>query len=202
MTLIPVQCNFCGKTIYRGSGRINEAKKFGWKPFCSVKCIGNFRNKQIKLTCSRPECRKIFKRPLSGLKKSKEYYCSLSCAASVNNSKYPKNPGVRKNCQYCGQIFVSRDKFCSLGCKNKSQIISEENLLKLIKDFYKDNSRIPFKREFHHYHAIRGRFKTWNDAIKIAGFDPNPVGISVIKEMFLIPEDRALRQILLLGING
>jgi len=39
----------------------------------------------------------------------------------------------------------------------------------------KDNDRIPYKKEWQHYGAVRLRFGTWNKAIKIAGFDPNPV---------------------------
>lgn len=44
-----------------------------------------------------------------------------------------------------------------------------------IKNFVTTNGRIPYKREVEHYHAFRLRFGNWNDAIKAAGFDPNPV---------------------------
>jgi len=47
--------------------------------------------------------------------------------------------------------------------------------IKLDRQFYKDHSRIPLKRECIHYHAVRIRFKGWNNAILVAGFDPNPV---------------------------
>lgn len=52
---------------------------------------------------------------------------------------------------------------------------TREQLITLLKDFYKINGRIPYKEEFSHYRAIRNRFGTWNNAIKEAGFDPNPV---------------------------
>jgi hypothetical protein len=41
--------------------------------------------------------------------------------------------------------------------------------------FYGQNGRIPFKREFLHYHSARNQFGSWNKAIKAAGFSPNPV---------------------------
>lgn len=54
-------------------------------------------------------------------------------------------------------------------------IIPKSNLLDQIKGFVKGNGRIPYKWEIGHYSAIRGRFGTWNKAIKAAGFKPNPV---------------------------
>ena len=102
-------------------------------------------------------------------------YCSRTCAAIVNNVKYPKRPGVVKICAYCGQEFISRKKFCSRMCKDKGQVINREKLIKKINDFVKKSGRIPLKREFPNDHAVRARFGTWNNAIKEAGFNPNPV---------------------------
>ncbi len=53
--------------------------------------------------------------------------------------------------------------------------MDESEIVRLIERFYEKSGRIPLKREFPHYHAARGRFGTWNNAIKTAGFDPNPV---------------------------
>lgn len=102
-------------------------------------------------------------------------YCSMTCAAIVNNTKYPKRPGLVKQCAYCGKNFVSRKKYCSRPCKDKGTQINKETLLKQIRAFFKKEGRIPLKREFRSYRAVRGRFGTWNNAIKEAGFKPNPV---------------------------
>jgi hypothetical protein len=129
----------------------------------------------ISLVCSNPACKKIFTRTPSEMKKSRCFYCSQTCAAIVNNKKYIKNPGITKVCAYCGKDFKSRKKYCSTPCQYKGAVFGKERFIKLIKDFYEENGRIPLKREMGHYHAARGIFGTWNKAIIAAGFAPNPV---------------------------
>lgn len=175
MKVYSVHCSSCKKKFYKTAQRFNEAKKFGWRMFCSQKCLAQSRNKRKSFTCSRIDCSKFFSRKPSQLKKSKELYCSRRCAAIINNSKYPKCPGVRKKCLCCGKIFVSRKKFCSAKCKFKGQIKPKEEILNLIRNFCKQNNLIPLKREITYYRAARGRFGTWNNAIIAAGFEPNPV---------------------------
>jgi hypothetical protein len=53
--------------------------------------------------------------------------------------------------------------------------IPAKDLINQIKDFVIRKGRIPFKQEFIHSHAARLRFGNWNNAIKAAGFKPNPV---------------------------
>lgn len=52
---------------------------------------------------------------------------------------------------------------------------TKEDLLNKIKDFYLKKGRIPLKREFGDPRIYRKHFGTWNNAIRIAGFKPNPV---------------------------
>jgi hypothetical protein len=53
---------------------------------------------------------------------------------------------------------------------------SREQLLSLLKNFYTQNGRIPTKRDFVPIYGSFFRvFGTWNNAIKEAGFSPNPV---------------------------
>ncbi|MDD3531077.1 MAG: hypothetical protein PHV99_00575 [Candidatus Pacebacteria bacterium] len=52
---------------------------------------------------------------------------------------------------------------------------SSEDLLKKIRDFYVLNGRIPLKREFNQWDAFAANFGSWNNAIKQAGFETNPV---------------------------
>ncbi len=49
------------------------------------------------------------------------------------------------------------------------------SLIKKITDFYEKNGRIPLKREFNMHDQYLRHFKSWNDTIRIAGFDPNPI---------------------------
>ncbi len=180
MNLIKVKCALCGKEFLRARGRVNEAKKFSWKQYCSIVCQSKVRNKQRLLKCSNPKCNRIFERQPSDIRSS-DVYCSRSCAVSVNNSKFPKKQAVRRKCYYCGKEYkeyFGGEKYCSRECKNKDQVISREEILDQIKKFYYKNKRIPMKIESPHYNAAQERFGSWNSAIKAAGFEPNPVVFS------------------------
>lgn len=52
---------------------------------------------------------------------------------------------------------------------------SDDSLLKKIQDFYDMNGRIPLKREFNLWREYARRFGSWNNAIRRAGFETNPV---------------------------
>ncbi len=175
ITLIKVKCAFCGKKFFRELRRFNEAKKFRWKQYCSPKCHSLSKNKQKTLKCGNPKCQKVFRRqpheiPLSGI-----CFCSKSCAATINNSKSSKRRPKIRICPTCQKEFHGRRKYCSRICQSKPQKITKEQIIKEIKEFYKNNGRIPLKREYHHYVATRRRFGTWNKAIKAAGFRPHSV---------------------------
>lgn len=125
----------------------------------------------LPLTCA--NCSKEFVRRKYSI--SNNSYCSRSCAAKTNNSRFPKHPGIKKTCIVCGKNFVSQEKYCSPTCQYKGLTITKEDILSYIRDFYKKNGRIPLKREFKHPRAARERFGTWNNAIFAAGLTPNPV---------------------------
>ncbi len=173
MKKLPIKCTNCGKIFLRSVSRINEGVKRNWHPFCSSKCLGDFRNKQKLLTCENPKCKKQFKRQLNKI--SAHNYCSRSCAAIVNNQKSPKRHPKIKICPVCGKQFSGQRKYCSPACVPKQLKVTKKQIIEEIRKFYKNYKRIPLKRESHHYRATRLRFGTWNKAIKSAGFEPNPV---------------------------
>lgn len=173
--LFPVNCDCYGNIYFRSKRRMNEAVKNGWRQYCSLKCQIGARSRKVSCVCSNPDCKNNFMRVVGEFKRSEMHYCSRSCAATMNNKLYPRHRGVRKICSFCGKEFACQKKYCSRACKNKGSRISKEYLLKYIKDFYKENNRIPFKKEFKHARAARNRFGSWNKAIKAAGFKSNPV---------------------------
>ncbi len=175
MQLTKLKCSYCGKIIYRTKRRINESEKSGWKSYCSQKCRSKAKTKLLSFTCSNPSCNKSFKRIPSALSKSAILYCSRSCAVKINNSKFPKRQALIKQCAFCQIEFKSREKYCSVKCKNNDQTITKEDIIRKIKEFYIENGRIPLKREFNQEKAARNRFASWNQAIKSAGLDTNPV---------------------------
>jgi hypothetical protein len=175
MTLVKIKCAFCGKKFFRELRRFNEAEKFNWKQYCSPKCLSLDRNKQKTLKCGNPKCHKTFKRPLREIPSSGVCFCSKSCAAIINNSKSPKRHPKIRICPICKKQFFGDRKYCSKACQPKPPKISKNQIIKEIKEFYKNNGRIPLKRESHHYVAARDRFGTWNKAIKAAGLKPHQV---------------------------
>lgn len=170
---IKVVCNYCGKTVVKSNGRYNEEKKFGWKSYCSLKCLGKSRRSGKRFTCSRNGCNKTFIRLPKDSVKSKFFYCSISCSAIVNNGKRVLKP--RKKCKICDSYLKYGLIYCSPKCQQIGATQTQDELLNWIKEFYKSNLRIPLKRECSHYHAVRLRFGSWNNAIISAGYIPNPV---------------------------
>ena len=52
---------------------------------------------------------------------------------------------------------------------------TDRELVQRIIDFSEKHGRIPLKREFNNTYAeYRDRFGSWNNAIRLAGFEPNP----------------------------
>ena len=128
----------------------------------------------VDFICENPICNNKFKRTLSDI--SPHNFCSRSCAVTVNNKKFPKRIAVIRKCFYCGNRLVAYGRtYCSFRCRGKAQVINKQEIIEQIKDFYKNYGRVPLKREFKHPRAARERFGTWNKAIQVAGFKPNPV---------------------------
>ena len=177
MASVKVTCSNCGKIYLKELRRVNEAKKFHWKQYCSLKCQKSAKNKQITLFCSNPLCRKSIKRDVKEIPASGMCYCSRSCSAIVNNTKFPKRKPFIRKCKSCGKGFYSltRRKYCSVKCYPHRQIFPKEKIIEEIQQFYNQQGRIPFKKEYFHWKAARTRFGTWNKAIAASGFDPNPV---------------------------
>lgn len=172
--LVPVHCANCKIIFYRSPRRFNEAVKFGWNQFCSKKCLYKNRTTLISITCARPGCGKLVMRQPSQIIKYGKAFCSRRCSAIVSNLSKVKKMRVCPNCR--GE-FTGPNKYCSKQCIpiRKTQY-TKEKISNAIRLFVKNNFRIPLKREMWKYsHEARNLFGTWNNAIRIAGFDPNPV---------------------------
>src|SRR3989344_2766078 len=176
-----VTCNHCGKAYLRPPNKISEAIKFGWNQYCSSDCLSKSRIRRKEFRCGNPGCIKIFTRKPSDLSYSGKYFCSSSCSAKINNeiinSTRPKKHCANHNCK---NNIKSRNTYCSVRCQWTVNSVTNEEYREIvlweIKDFYKVNRRIPFKREMWGIHKpARKIFGTWNNAIVAAGFKPNPV---------------------------
>lgn len=129
-------------------------------------------------TCDNLKCKKQFLRIRNQHIKFHCHYCSRSCAASVNNTKFPKRIAKIKQCLICGRNFTENKAFCSKKCQGLSYSLGREEISSWINHFYHETGRIPLKRECPHEKAARKVFGSWNKAIIAAGLTPNPVMFS------------------------
>ena len=76
-------------------------------------------------------------------------------------------------------VVRNHEKMARVGCANLLKyrsIPTNQELILRIKRFNKKHGRIPLKREFNStYILYLKRFGGWNNAVRIAGFNPNPV---------------------------
>lgn len=169
-----VSCTYCRREFEKELGRFNENIKRGWDFFCSKECSDLIKIKQIEYICNNPDCKKVFKRRPKEIVPSGKHYCSSSCATIVGNKLFPKRVAKTKICLTCRKKFKGKNTFCSTECVRIERITKEE-ILELVREFYRENDRIPLKEEFLHDRAARVLFGTWNNAIIEAGYSPNPV---------------------------
>ena len=181
MELLAIKCALCKKKFFRSTGRVNEAKKFGWNPFCSVQCMAKSKQTGKELRCSNPECRKKFWRTPRDIKKVTRSFCSASCSAKTYNKIHLALLPI-KLCAYqeCEGSIPRNQKFCSQLHANRARKMpldkQKKHAIERIKSFYKRHKRIPVKREMYGlYKETRRAFGSWNKAIEAAGYKSNPV---------------------------
>ena len=95
----------CNATIIKERKRIQAAVKNETNMFCSIKCYAETNSRLVTTEHLCGFCSKKVLRTPSELAKIDVVYCSQSCAAKMNGSKYVK------------RIRQSVDKFCECGKK-------------------------------------------------------------------------------------
>lgn len=138
-SFIDCRCLFCRKEFKRKRALLLVSLSRGPNLFCSKICADSFRKTGKEVSCG--NCEKIFYRSLRGLVPIN--YCSQSCAATRNNSLYPKARlqkviliGQRANlikkrraqsrsmkekrCIVCDTLFLAANKTCSDKCYRES----------------------------------------------------------------------------------
>lgn len=96
---LPLKCKQCGKKFFRQKKYIlrfirkkqnNNGKSF---EFCSNKCFSSSKDQRISLKCK--NCNNIFLKERCKIKRTKNHFCSQSCAAIYNNTH--KTKGNRRS---------------------------------------------------------------------------------------------------------
>lgn len=120
--MIEVFCDFCQNTCLKRECEV-KAVKLGKRKnlFCSKACQYASRSKRTDVSCVC--CTKIFSKSLYQIEKTKNNFCSQSCAAKYNN-KIPKRKRTNTGnpCPICSNITKnSRLITCSRECSIKHQ---------------------------------------------------------------------------------
>lgn len=79
-------------------------------------------------------------------------------------------PGLKSTIAEIRKSFLRRD--IVIDCYKNQR--SEEKWLEPVHKFYLEHGRIPKKLEIAEGQSICRHFKTWNDAIRLAGYEPKP----------------------------
>lgn len=84
--MLPCKCYHCNKTFFLTKHRIKDALNPNEKTkgnYCSEKCGFLAKITKQELFCT--NCNKLIKKCPKDIKKSKNHFCSSSCAATYNN---------------------------------------------------------------------------------------------------------------------
>jgi hypothetical protein len=93
-TKLPLECESCGDTYYKPKKEIKYAlKKNRNIKYCSQTCFGLTTKKSKLLTCL--TCGNSFTKLNANIQKSKNHFCSLSCAGIYNSNNRTK--GTRRS---------------------------------------------------------------------------------------------------------
>lgn len=125
------------------------------------------------MVCSNSSCNKKFEKFNNQV--GQWNYCSKSCAAKVNNQKFPKRGPGFKYCKHCKRKFKGENLYCSKECLKYAWIKHQpEELLEALRNIFKKLGRTPAKREAVEIEsACVNMFGSWNKAIESAGLIPN-----------------------------
>ena len=174
LSKVRIRCHFCHKQFLTKRAYFIFNKEVGYNSFCSKQCGAKYRRTGKWLVCENSNCGKKFYRNLAGI--SSFSYCSKSCAAVVNNQKYPKYP--LKYCAYAGCKNIAKrvsSSYCSLECGKLAKFkYTKDEIVSLLRKHFNETGRIPAKREVNEIsHKAIHLFNTWNNAIIAAGLTPN-----------------------------
>ena len=175
-----VNCAACNKEFLKTLHHIKENLKLGHRFFCSLYCQSVLKSNRSTLTCSNPGCGKLIIRTPSEI--SENNFCSQSCAAIVNNQKYPKRKPNYRTCSNldCQNVFKGRKKFCSISCWPFQGSLppphwgySKEQLIDKIQTLTEQLGRVPTRRECPQSSSCQKHFGSWNNAVIAAGLIPH-----------------------------
>ena len=154
---LPLQCKQCYKTFFKTKNYITYhilSPKYGKTgDYCGNKCERAFQDPPIYLNCT--QCNKKFTKQSAQIKKSKSgnHFCSLSCAATFNNTHKTKGTRHSKLEAWLGEQLPNLYPNLDIKYNEKSAINSEL-------DIYIPSLKLAFELNgIYHYEPIHGQDK-------------------------------------------
>lgn len=95
---LPLKCKYCENTFYKLKHEIQKilaGHKYMTGDFCSEKCRGKNKTLSLTMQVNCKFCSTIFSKHLNAIKKTKNNFCTKSCAAKYNNTHKVK--GIRRS---------------------------------------------------------------------------------------------------------
>lgn len=131
---VEVPCGVCNSTCLKTVRFARSSALFkGTKSFRCDDCSNKRKSSVVSCT----NCKKDIRKEASDLKKSKNQFCSRSCAATYNNSVCPKRkPGDAYNCADCSTRLTNSDSVRCIRCLRVKRL-NEFNERKLKDVLYK-----------------------------------------------------------------
>lgn len=129
--VIILECEYCHKDFESTKAKYLRTFYADTKlRFCSHDCATLSKDTKQEYSCT--VCGKIVRRNVSQLRKSKNIFCSQSCAAKHNNLGVAHNPKKKRaNCRACGKPVKKGRVFCGETCeKDEMQKSWTDEILK------------------------------------------------------------------------
>lgn len=97
-SFLPLQCYICGKTFYSRKKFITRELKYNLNTcrFCSQECCNKSKITNIETTCKLCGEKIFVMKNVYDKSKTKNFFCSKSCAATYNNTHKTKGNRVSK----------------------------------------------------------------------------------------------------------
>ncbi len=172
-TCVNLKCNYCKKDFKRDISNIHDYAK---NTYCSKHCQNKARITSIGVSCK--QCNKSFYKRPNQIKKSKNHFCSRSCAATYNN-KHKKYGTRRSKLEvYLEEKLRKQFHDLTIECNSKSAIESEL-------DFYFPSLKLGIEiNGIFHYEPIFGKDKLEsiqsNDKAKQRACDQKGIDLIII----------------------
>lgn len=179
-TMLPLECKNCEKTFYIEKHYIqkilNNKNTSNTYDFCSKQCCGESNRTRQMVNCC--QCGKEFYKTPNQIKKTKNHFCSQSCAASYNNTHKTKGTRRSKLEQYLEHKLIETYPSLEIIFNDKMAINSEL-------DIYIPSLKLAFELNgIFHYEPIFGESKLnsiqQNDSNKFQKCQEKGISLCVI----------------------